>query len=115
MGDRLLDFVIDHGVALAAILLGVLVTTGVLVAVIRGLRLYRVARRAQALAATEVATLSAEVARAQEGVERLAVAQEELARELDALNVRLAVARVLARHVSEALSVLRSPLRYMGR
>jgi hypothetical protein len=48
-------------------------------------------------------------------MERLTEGQEELARELERLSARLAVARVLARHTSEAVSILRAPLRYLGR
>jgi hypothetical protein len=109
------DFVVDHAVGLSAILLGVLVVTGIAVVVVRGLSLLRSTRRAQARVAEHMAVLNAEAARAQVGMERLTEGQEELARELERLSARLAVARVLARHTSEAVSILRAPLRYLGR
>lgn len=106
---------IDHGVALAAAALGVLVLAGLAVAGVRAFLLYRSVRRAQGVVAEHIAVITAEVERAQARMERVTSLQAELAVEVERLRARLAVARVLARHASEAAAVLRGPLRYLGR
>lgn len=110
-----MDFVVDHAVALSAIFLGVVVIAGVATVVVRGLALLRATRRAQGRVADQVAVLGTESARAQAGMERVTQGQEELARELERLGARLALARVLSQHLAEAAAILRAPLRYLGR
>jgi hypothetical protein len=48
-------------------------------------------------------------------MERVTQGQEDLARELDRLGARLAVAKVLSHNLSEAMTILRAPLKYLGR
>lgn len=110
-----MDFVVDHAIALSAIFLGVVVIVGLVIMVVRGVVLYRVAKRAQGRVAEHVAVLTAESDRAQAGLERVTQGQEELTRELDRLGARLAVAKVLSRHVADAMAILRAPLKYLGR
>lgn len=110
-----MDFVVDHAVALSAIFLGVVVIAGIATVVVRGLALLRATRRAQGRVAERAAALGTESARAQEGMERVTLGQGELARELERLGSRLAVARVLSEHLTEAVAILRAPLRYLGR
>jgi hypothetical protein len=110
-----MDFVVDHAIALSAIFLGVVVLVALVIMVVRGLALLRAARRAQGRVAEHVAVLTTEAERAQAGMERVTQGQEDLTRELDRLGARLAVAKVLSHNLSEAVAVLRAPLKYLGR
>ncbi|MEW6583234.1 MAG: hypothetical protein AB1416_10795 [Actinomycetota bacterium] len=110
-----MDWVLDHAVGLSALALGVLVIVGVAVAAIRGIVLYRVARRAQRRVGEYVAVLSAEAERAQTAMARVTQEQADLAREVESLRARLALAQILARHAGRAVAVLRAPMRYLGR
>ena len=110
-----MDWVTENFVGLAAIALGVLVIVGITVAVVRGIRLYRTAMWAQGIAAEHVAVISAEAARAQATMDRVNENQAILQANLESLAAQLALAKALASHASDAIAVLRAPLRYLGR
>lgn len=110
-----MDFLVDHAIALSAIFLGLAIITGLVLMVLRGWGLFRATKRAQGRVAEHVAVLSAEAERAQVGMERVTQGQEDLAHELDRLGARLAVAKVLSRHITDAAAILRAPLKYLGR
>jgi uncharacterized protein YlxW (UPF0749 family) len=109
------DFIVDNAVGLSAIALGVLVLAGLAIAGIAGLRLWRAVRSAQRRATAAAAELAAETDRLSASLAQLPERQAELQASITALQRRAAAAALLARSASEALAVLRAPLRYLGR
>ncbi len=105
----------DHAVPLSAIALLVLVLAGLLVLGVAALRLWRSVRAVQRRLAAAGAELSAEVERLSQAQARMPERQAELRAAIDGLQRRAAVLGVLSGSAAEALSVLRAPLRYLGR
>ena len=110
-----MDYIVDNAVALSAITLGVLVLAGLAIAGIAGFRLWRAVRAAQRRASAAAAELAAESDRLTASLAQLPERQAELQASIAALQRRAAAASVLAGSASEALDVLRAPLRYLGR
>lgn len=110
-----MDFIVDNGVALSAIALGVLVLAGLAVAAISGLRLWRVLKGTQRRVAGATADLMAETDRLSAALAAMPERQAELQDSIASLGVRVRVLGLLARTASEAAAVLRSPLSYLGR
>jgi len=109
------DYVVDNAVGLSAILLGVLVLVGLAVAALAGWRLWRVVRAAQKRVTAAAAELAAEGERLSAAAAALPERQAELQAAIASVQRRAAVLGVIATHASEALAVLKAPLRYLGR
>ncbi len=109
-----MDAIVDNAVPLSAIALGVLVLGGLLLAGIAGLRLWRVVKRAQRRVTSAGAELAAETERLSASLALLPERQAEIRASIAILSRRAAGVAVLARSASQAIAVLRSPLRYLG-
>jgi uncharacterized protein YlxW (UPF0749 family) len=108
------DWLADHGPAVAAIAFGVLVLAGLIVLGVRALMLWRAIKAAKRAVETHLAALTAEADKLSAELARLPERQAELQRAISALQSRISYARVLAEHAGEAMATLRSPLRYLG-
>jgi uncharacterized membrane-anchored protein YhcB (DUF1043 family) len=106
------DFVVDNGVALSAIFLGVVVLVALGLLAVTGLRLWRRARAAQKRIERESEALTAQTDRLSAAMAAMPERQAELQWEIASLQRRVEVLKVLADSASEAVAVLRSPLRY---
>jgi hypothetical protein len=109
------DVIVRYAVHLSAIALAVLVVVGLVAAVIAALRLWRAAKAAQREASREIALLIAGTDRLNADLAALPERQEELQERIAFLQMRIRVLQLLAKSASEALDILRSPLRYVGR
>ena len=110
-----MDFVVDHAVPLSAIVLGVLVLSGLAVLGLSGLRLWRLLKATQRRIGGAAASLGAEAERLSAAVAALPERQAEVQQAIGSLATRVRVLGVLVRSASEASAALRSPLRYLGR
>ena len=105
----------DNAVMLSAITLGVLVLLGLAILGIAAFRLWRVLRAVQRRVTEAGEALAAEGERLSATAAQLPERQAEIGVSIAALQRRVAVLTILAGSASEALAVLRSPLRYLGR
>lgn len=110
-----MDFVVDNAVPLSAIFLGVVVLGSLAVLGVAGWRAWKVVRAAQKRMTTAAAALAAEGERLSAATAALPERQAELQAALSSLQRRAAVLQVLGASASEAIAVLKSPLRYLGR
>lgn len=110
-----MDYIVDNAVPLSAILLGVLVLAGLAVLGVAGWRLWTTVRAVQKRLAVVGAELAAESERLSAQVAALPERQAELQAAIASVQRRAAVLGVLAGSASEALAVLKAPLRYLGR
>lgn len=104
-----------HQVLVAGLLLIALVIVGVLVLVLRSIRLMRVARSGRRQVDVPVQAISTGLADAERRVGTLTAGQQELTEALDRVGAHTGELRVLLDHAGRALSVLRAPFRYLGR
>jgi hypothetical protein len=109
------DFIVDNAVWLSALVMLALIVAGLLVLGLSGLRLWRVLKATQKRIAAGAAALSAEADRLSAAMAALPQRQAEVQDAVAALGVRVRVLGVLARAASEAATVLRAPLNYLGR
>ena len=110
-----MDFVVDNGVALSAILLGVVVLAALAVLALAGLRLWRRTRAAQKRIGRESEALAAQTDRLSAALAAMPERQAELQGEIESLQRRIAALKVLVRSAQpRRQQTLRSPLRYFG-
>ena len=109
-----MEAIVDNAVPVSAIVLGVLLLAGLLLAGIAGLRLWRVVKGAQRRVTRAGAELAAETERLSASLSLLPERQAEIQASIAVLARRAAALTVLARSASQAVAVLRSPLRYLG-
>lgn len=110
-----MDFLVDNAVALSAIFLAAAVLISLAVTALSAYRLWRRARAAQRRVTAAGAELAAQGEHLTASLARLPERQAEIQASIEALSRRAAVLAVLAAHASAAVSVLRAPLRYLGR
>ena len=110
-----MDWIDDHLIALAAIVLGVLIIVTAIVAVVRGLALWRKIKRSRGMVEPLVEPIQRESAQIERRMARITEAQAELDVRLQRLQIEVAEVKVLAAFGTAALATLRSPLRYLGR
>jgi hypothetical protein len=110
-----MDFISDNAVAISAVILGALVLVGLIVALVAGLRLWRVIRATRQRVGEAGAALAAEGERLQASLDAMPGRQAELQGAIDSLARRAAALGVLASSAAGAAEVLRAPLRYIGR
>jgi hypothetical protein len=108
------DWVADHIVVLAAIVLGVLVVLSLCVMVPRLLGLLRTVKASRRRVEERLTPIQAEAARIEDALARITTGQGELQAEVAVLQRRVAELKVLLSFGSAALETLRSPLRYLG-
>lgn len=109
-----MGFVVDHAVAISAIVLLVLVLTGLAILGIAALRLWRVVKAVNRRVSRAAADLAAEGDALSAALARLPDRQGELQGALADLRGRAALLGVLSKSATDALAVLRAPLRYLG-
>ena len=105
----------DNAVPLSAITLGVLVLVGLAILGIAAFRLWRALRVVQRRVTTAGEALAAEGERLSATAAQLPERQAEIQASVAALQARVAVLTSIANSASEAIEVLRAPLRYLGR
>lgn len=109
-----MDFLFDNAVALSAIFLGAVVLIGLAAAAFAGFRLWRTIKRTRRTLEERVATLTAEADRITEALDRLPQRQGEIGASVALLRARMQGVGVVGRAASEALVVLRQPMRYLS-
>ena len=107
-----MDFIVDNGVALSAIFLGVVVLVALAVLAVSGLRLWRRTRVAQEQIERETEALTVQTDRLSANLAAMPERQAELQGQIESLQGRIAALGVLARTAGEAQKTLRAPLRY---
>ena len=110
-----MDWVVDHGVALAAIALGAMVVPAIAVLAVRVLALVRTVKASRRGVEPPIDALRTESARVEVRIQRVMDGHAEASAAAGRLAVRIGEIRVLARHAARGLAILRSPLRYLGR
>lgn len=110
-----MDWLEAHQVLVAGMVLIALVIVGVIVLVVRGLGLARVARDGMRRVDRPVQEISTGLAAAERRVGTLTDGQGDLTDALDRVGAHAGELRVLLDHAGRALSVLRAPFRYLGR
>lgn len=108
------DWIDDHLIALAAIVLGVLIIVTAVVAVVRGLALWRRVKRSRGVVEPLVGPIQRESEQIERRMAQITAAQAELDISLQRLQIEVAEVKVLAAFGTAALATLRSPLRYLG-
>jgi hypothetical protein len=110
------DFIGDHPVASAAILLGVLVLSSLAVLALRALRLYRTLKASKSAVEPRLEQLMERAERLEADVARLTETRlPAVTTSLGSLQRRLAELKVVAKAASEGVGALTAPLRYLGR
>jgi hypothetical protein len=109
------DWIDDHLIVLAAIVLGVLIIVTATVTVVRGLALWRKVKRSRGVVEPLVEPIQRESAMIERRMARITAAQTELDIRLQRLQIEVAEVKVLAAFGTAALATLRSPLRYLGK
>ncbi len=105
----------DHVVLLAALVLVVLVLAGLALLVLRAVGLARTAKAAQKRVDEPVRAISDGLARAEHRVTRLTAEQEQLTGAIERVGVQAGELGQLLGVAGKALSVLRAPLKYLGK
>ena len=110
-----MDWIWNHIILLAALAALALLIVGVVIVVIRALRLWKTAKRALATTGANVTALTDALDAVSARGEALMARQDEIATAQHSLSAQLGVLRVVGRHLSRALRVLRGPLGYLGK
>lgn len=105
----------DHLVLTAAILLVALVVVGLVVLAIRGLVLWKATKSVRGEIDPRVATLTSSVDQAQRRVDGLTRAQGDLTDTIARVQASTGELGRLVSTAGRAVSVLRAPLKYLGR
>jgi hypothetical protein len=105
----------DNIVAVSAIFLGLCVLVGLIALAVTGTRMYRQFRRTNARVAEPMERLTASLETTERLQAEIPLRQEALDVSLAELQVQARAIGILASHASEAMTILRSPLKYVGR
>jgi hypothetical protein len=109
------DWLVDHQVLIAVLVLVALAVAGITVLVVRGLELSRTARAGLRTIEPPVAVINDGLADAERRMDVIAAGQVELNVALDRVGAQTDELRIMLDHVKYAFGVLRSPFRYLGR
>ncbi len=110
-----MDFVVDHAVAIAAVIWGAAILVGIIAAVVAGLRMWRRSRLAHGRIAPAAAELAEATDRAQQRLDAVPERGEELRAAIHELQLQIEAVSAIAETAAEAADTFRSPLRYLGR
>ena len=105
----------DHQVLLAGLVLVALALIGIAVLVTRAVGLVRTTRSAQKQVEPPVAAISAGLSAAERRVGAITEGQADLEQAIDRVGQHAGELRVLVDHAVRALAVLRGPLKYFGK
>ncbi len=105
----------DNLVLVSVIALAALVVIGLVVVALRGLVLWRATKRARGEIDPRVTTLTASVDQAQVRVDGLTRAQGDLMATIERVQASTTELGVLVSTAGRAITVLRAPLKYLGR
>jgi len=105
----------DNIIMVSAIFLGLCVLVGLIALGVTGLRLYRQFRRTNARVEEPMERLTASLEATERLQAQIPVKQEALDRNLAELQAQAKAIRILASNASAAITILREPLKYVGR
>lgn len=110
-----MDWIADHQVLIAGVILVVLVVVGLMILFRQALTLSRTAKEAQRRVEGPVAGISSGIADAERRVGMIADGQVELEQAIERVGARTDELRFLVDTAGRAIEVLRSPFRYVGK
>ena len=110
-----MDFIVDHAVAISAVIFGAVILLGIVVAIVAGVRMWRRMSSAHGRLAPAAAELGEATERAQQRLEALPQRGEDLEAAVQELQLQIEAVSAIANAAAEAADTFRSPVRYLGR
>lgn len=108
------DFLVDNLPALSAVFFGLVVLAALGLLGLRALQLWRTIKATKATAQAQIERLGAEGERISAALEAMPRRQAELRQAAAVVQQRIAFAQMLGGFAGQAVTALRTPLKYLG-